>query len=97
MNILKYAQNAVYDVCLPYIGRNIDADIENSITTDIERVLEDMKSIDQTLVDTDEYKAYTASVSLSSRRNQLLGRIYVYLTICPVHAVRQIEVEMTVQ
>ena len=97
MNILKYAQNAIYDVCLPYIGRNIDADLENSITTGIEKVLEEMKSTDQTLIDTDEYPAYDVSVSLGSRRNQLLGRIYVYVTICPVHAVRQIEVEMTVQ
>ncbi len=97
MNILKYAQNAVYDVCLPYIGRNIDADIENSITTAIEKVLEEMKTSDMTLVDTDEYPAYDVTVALNSRQNQLLGRIYVYLTICPVHAVRQIEVEMTVQ
>jgi hypothetical protein len=97
MNILKYAQNAVYDVCLPYIGRNIDADIENSITTAIEKVLEEMKTTDMTLVDTEEYPAYDVTVALNSRQNQLLGRIYVYLTICPVHAVRQIEVEMTVQ
>ena len=96
MNILKYAQNAIYDVCLPYIGRNIDADLENSITTGIEKVLEEMKTTDQTLIDTHEYPAYTVNVSLGSRRNQLLGRIYVYVTICPVHAVRQIEVEMTV-
>lgn len=97
MNILKYAQNAVYDVCLPYIGRNIDADLENSITTGIEGVLETMRSVDQTLIDTEQYPAYDVRVSLNSRKNQLLGRIYVYLTICPVHAVRQIEVEMTVQ
>lgn len=97
MNILKYAENAIYDVCLPYIGRNIDADLENSITTAIEKVLEQMKTTDQTLIDTEEYPAYNVSVSLNSRRNQLLGRIFVYVTICPVHAVRQIEVEMTVQ
>ena len=97
MNILKYAQNAIYDVCLPYIGRNIDADLENSITTAIEKVLETMKTTDQTLIDTDAYPAYDVTVTLGSRRNQLLGRIYVYCVICPVHAVRQIEVEMTVQ
>lgn len=97
MNILKYAQNAIYDVCLPYIGRNIDADLENSITTGIEKVLETMKTTDQTLIDTEQYPAYDVHVALNSRRNQLLGRIYVYVTICPVHAVRQIEVEMTVQ
>ena len=97
MNILKYAENAIYDVCLPYIGRNIDADLENSITTAIEKVLEEMKTTDMTLIDTEQYPAYDVSVALNSRRNQLLGRIYVYCTICPVHAVRQIEVEMTVQ
>lgn len=97
MNILKYAENAIYDVCLPYIGRNIDVDLENSITTAIEKVLEQMKTTDQTLIDTEEYPAYNVSVSLNSRKNQLLGRIFVYVQICPVHAVRQIEVEMTVQ
>lgn len=56
-----------------------------------------MKNTDQTLIDTENYPAYNVSVSLNSRRNQLLGRIFVYVTICPVHAVRQIEVEMTVQ
>lgn len=97
MNILKYCQNGVYDVCLPYIGRNINADLENSLITSIETFLEEMKSVDQTLIDTEEYSAYDVSVSLNSRKNQLLGRIYVYLVICPVHAIRQIEVEMTVQ
>ncbi len=97
MNILKYAQNAIYDVCLPYIGQNINADLENSINMAIESVLTSMKRDDQSLVDTDEYNAYTVSISLGTRSNQLLGRIYIYLTITPVHALRQIEVEMTVQ
>jgi len=97
MNILKYAANAVYDVCLPYIGRNINADLENSINMSVESVLSSMKTDDQSLVDTDEFDAYTVNISLGSRSNQLLGKIYIYLTITPVHALRQIEVEMTVQ
>lgn len=97
MNILKYAENAVYDVCLPFIGRNINADLENSIEMAVESVLASMRDDDQSLVDTDEYSAYTVDISLGSRSNQLLGRIYIYLTITPVHALRQIEVEMTVQ
>lgn len=97
MNILKYAQNAVYNVCLPYIGRNINGDLENGITMEIQSVLEEMKTGHQSIVDTDEYPAYTINVSLGARSNQLLGRIYVYLTITPAHALRQIEVEMTVQ
>ena len=97
MNILKYAENAIYDVCLPYIGRNINADLENSINMDVESVLYSMKVNDQSLIDTDEFSAYTVNISLGTRSNQLLGRIYIYLTITPVHALRQIEVEMTVQ
>ena len=97
MNILKYAANAVYDVCLPYIGRNINADLENSINMSVESVLSSMKTDDQSLVDTDEFDAYTVNISLGSRSNQLLGKIYIYLAITPVHALRQIEVEMTVQ
>ena len=97
MNILKYTQNAIYDAVLPYIGRNINADLENSINMAVESVLSTMRDTDQTLIDTDEYSAYTVDISLGSRSNQLLGRIYIYLTITPVHALRQIEVEMTVQ
>ena len=97
MNILKYAENAIYDACLPFIGRNINADLENSINMAVESVLASMRDDDQSLVDTDEYSAYTVDISLGSRSNQLLGRIYIYLTITPVHALRQIEVEMTVQ
>ena len=97
MNILKYAENAIYDVCLPFIGRNINADLENSINMAVESVLASMRDDDQSLVDTDEYSAYTVDISLGSRSNQLLGRIHIYLTITPVHALRQIEVEMTVQ
>ena len=64
---------------------------------EIQSVLEEMKTGHQSIVDTDEYPAYTINVSLGARSNQLLGRIYVYLTITPAHALRQIEVEMTVQ
>lgn len=97
MNILKYAENAIYDAVLPFIGRNINADLELSINMAVENVLSKMKDTDQTLIDTDEYSAYSVNISLGSRQNQLLGRIYIYLTITPVHALRQIEVEMTVQ
>ena len=97
VNILKYAENAIYDVCLPYIGRNINADLENSINMAVESVLASMRDDEQSLVDTDEYSAYSVNISLGSRSNQLLGKIYIYLTITPVHALRQIEVEMTVQ
>lgn len=97
MNILKYAENAIYDAVLPFIGRNINADLELSINMAVENVLSKMKDTDQTLIDTNEYPAYSVNISLGSRQNQLLGRIYIYLTITPVHALRQIEVEMTVQ
>ena len=97
MNILKYAENAIYDAVLPFIGRNINADLELSINMAVENVLSKMKDTDQTLIDTDKYSAYSANISLGSRQNQLLGRIYIYLAITPVHALRQIEVEMTVQ
>ena len=37
-----------------------------------------MRDTGQTLIDTDEYSAYTVDISLGSRSNQLLGRIYIY-------------------
>lgn len=97
MNILKYVQNGIYDICLPYIGRNINSDLEQSITMEIQSFLENMKNTDQSIIDTDEFSAYELDVSLGARKTQLLGRIFIYLKITPVHALRQIEVEMTVQ
>ena len=97
MNILKYAQNGIYDICLPYIGRNINSDLQQSITMEIQSFLETMKSSHQSLIDTDEFKAYEFDVSLGARNTQLLGKIFITLKITPVHALRQIEVDMTVQ
>lgn len=99
MNILKYAQNAVYDVCVGYIGRNITADTQASLEMEISAVLNRMFAEDQTLIAiADEgLEAYDVEVVMNPRNIQLLGKIQVYLKITPVHALRQIEVEMTVQ
>lgn len=97
MNILKYIQHKVHDICVPYIGRNINGDLEQSITMEIQSFLEDMKMTDGAIVDTDEYDAYDLQVSLGTRRDQRLGRIYIYLKVTPTHHLRQVEVEMTVQ
>ena len=75
MSILKYTENAIYDAVLPFIGRNINSDLENSINMAVESVLSTMRDTDQTLIDTDEYSAYTVDISLGARSNQLLGRI----------------------
>ena len=69
-----------------------DPDLETTVTLNGEEV-----KVTFTREAGETVGAYDVSVALNSRRNQLLGRIYVYCTICPVHAVRQIEVEMTVQ
>ena len=99
MSILKYAQNAVYDVCVSYIGRNITADTQASLEMEISSVLNAMLNEDQTLITlSDEgINAYEVDVVMNPRSIQLLGKVQVYLKITPVHALRQIEVEMTVQ
>ena len=97
MNILKHIQHRVHDICVPYIGRNINGDLEQSITMEIQSFLEEIKMTDGSIVDTDEYDAYNLQVSLGTRRDQRLGRIYIYLKITPTHHLRQVEVEMTVQ
>ena len=99
MSILKYAQNAVYDVCVSYIGRNITADTQASLEMEISSVLNTMLSEDQTLIALSEegISAYEVEVVMNPRSIQLLGKVQVYLKITPVHALRQIEVEMTVQ
>ena len=58
-----------------------------------------MLNEDQTLITlSDEgINAYEVDVVMNPRSIQLLGKVQVYLKITPVHALRQIEVEMTVQ
>lgn len=99
MSILKYIQNGVQNICVGYIGRNIDSDIQAAIEMSITAFLEGMTSTDKTLIaiPDEDIKAYEVEVIMNSRRNQLIGKIYVNLKVTPVHALRQIEVEMTVQ
>ena len=99
ISILKYAQNAIYDVCISYIGRNITSDTQASLEMEISGVLEAMVNADKSLIniDSEGLSAYEVDVVMNPRATQLVGKIYVYLKITPVHALRQIECEMTVQ
>lgn len=99
INILKFAQKGVHDICVNYIGRNINADLQSSLEMEISAFLETMTSDDQALVavEADNLKAYEVEVFMNSRSTQLVGKIFVYLKITPVHALRQVEVSMTVQ
>jgi hypothetical protein len=60
-----------------------------------------MQTQDQTLmaVPTENLAAYDVDIVLVPKSNaqQLLAKAYVYLKLTPVHALRQIEVELTVQ
>ena len=99
VSILKYAQNAIYDVCISYIGRNITSDTQASLEMEISAILEAMVSNDKSLIAIEDegLAAYEVDVVMNPRATQLVGKIYVYLKITPVHALRQIECEMTVQ
>ena len=99
ISILKYAQRGVHNICVNYIGRNINADLQSSLEMEISAFLETMTSEDQTLiaVEEDDLKAYEVEVVMNARSTQLVGKIYVYLKITPVHSLRQVEVAMTVQ
>jgi len=98
VNIIKYVQNGVQSLCTQYIGRNVNADLQAALEMNIKSFLETMTSSDQTLVDlpAENIKAYEVEVTMSSN-SQVIGKIFVNLKITPVHALRQIEIEMTVQ
>lgn len=99
ISILKWAQHKVRDACIPYIGRNITGDLNTAVRESIVNVLEEMQSTDQTLISlpSEGINAYEVEVVTNPRKIQLVGKIYVHLKITPVHALRQIEVDMTVQ
>ena len=71
--------------------------MENAVTT----VLNEMSSADQTLVAVASEGLAAVDVDIvlipKSNAQQTLAKAYVYLKLTPVHALRQIEAELTVQ
>ena len=71
--------------------------MENSV----KGILNLMQTQDQTLIPiaSEGLSAYDVDIVLVPKTNaqQLLAKAYVYLKLTPVHALRQIEVELTVQ
>lgn len=101
VSIVKYAQHAVHEILLQYIGRNITGDLQTGMEVEVRNVLNNMYSTDKTLIDLPDegYSAFDVQIVLAPKSNtqQLLSKVYVYLKLTPVHALRQIEVELTVQ
>ena len=99
-SIVKYAKHAVHEVLQTYIGRNITGDLESMMNSSVSSVLNAMV-VERTLTDIpqDGLDAFDVDIVLVPKTNaqQTLAKAYVYLTLVPVHALRQIEVELTVQ
>ena len=99
MNIVKYVQHGVQNLCVRYIGRNMNVDLESALEMSINSFLSSMQTNDQTLVDrpSENLNAYEVDVTMGATSSQLVGTIYVNLKITPVHALRAIEIGMTIQ
>lgn len=99
VSILQYAQNRIHDVCTTYIGRNITDYTKSALEEAVTGVLDEMQSVDGTLIALpgEGLSAFEVDVQFSPRASQLLGKVYIFLKLTPVHAIRQIEVEMTIQ
>lgn len=99
-SIIKYAKHAVHEVLQTYIGRNITGDLESMMNSAVTAVLNAMQK-ENTLTDIpqDGISAFDVDIVLVPKTNaqQTLAKAYVYLKMVPVHALRQIEVELTVQ
>ena len=100
-SIVKYAKHAVHEVLQTYIGRNITGDLQSAMEVAVQGVLTNMATQDLTLVALPDegYSAFDVDVVLAPKSNaqQILAKAYVYLKLTPVHALRQVEVELTVQ
>lgn len=100
-NIVRYAKHAVHEVLQAYIGRNITGDLQTAMRVEVQGILNNMATQDGSLVaiPNDGFSAYDVDVILSPKSNaqQILAKAYVYIKITPIHALRQIEVELTVQ
>ena len=84
-----------------FIGRNLTGDLEQIMENSVKGILSEMQSQDQTLVavPSEGLPAYDVNIVLVPKSNaqQILAKAYVYLKLTPAHALRQIEVELTVQ
>jgi len=100
-SIIKYAKHIVHEDLQRFIGRNLTGDLEQVMENSVKALLGQMQTQDQTLVavPSEGYAAYDVDIVLVPKSNaqQLLAKAYVYLKLTPVHALRQIEVELTVQ
>lgn len=100
-SIIKYAKHAVHEELQTFIGRNLTDDLQIIMENSVSGVLSNMQSQDQTLISipAENISAYDVNIVLVPKTNaqQILAKAYVYLTLTPVHALRQIEVELTVQ
>lgn len=100
-NIVKYAKTNIHEALQTYIGRNMLGTLESSMEMAIGNILTAMQSQDQTLVavPSEGLTAFAYDVVLVPKSNatQTLAKAYIYLKLTPVHALRQIEVELTVQ
>ena len=100
-SIIKYAKHIVHEDLQRYIGRNLTGDLEQVMENSVKALLGQMQTQDQTLVavPSENLPAYDVDIVLVPKSNakQLLAKAYVYLKLTPVHALRQIEVELTVQ
>ena len=100
-SIVKYAKHAVHEELQTFIGRNLTDDLQIIMENSVKGILSVMQTQDQTLmaVPSEGLAAYDVNIVLIPKSNaqQLLAKAYVYLKLTPVHALRQIEVELTVQ
>lgn len=100
-SIIKYAKHIVHEELQTFIGRNLTGDLEQIMENSVKSILSEMQSQDQTLVavPSEGLPAYDVNIVLVPKSNaqQILAKAYVYLKLTPAHALRQIEVELTVQ
>lgn len=99
-SIVKYAKHLVHEELQGFIGRNLTGDLQQSMENAVKGALNTMAQ-EQTLIAIPSagYSAYEVEIILVPKSNaqQLLAKAYVYLKLTPVHALRQVEVELTVQ
>lgn len=100
-SIIKYAKTNVHAALQEYIGMNVLGGLQSAMDGSVRNVLLSMQEQDQTLISvaSEGLAAFNSEIVLVPKSNaqQTLAKAYVYLTLTPVHALRQIEVELTVQ
>lgn len=98
VSIVRHAAKLAYDAAFEMLGKQITPSFKTDLEEHIKSYLSEMKYTDNTLVDVPEegLEAYRVEATILPAPDRKLGKVRVALYITPVHAAREIKINLMV-